>query len=358
MTTTPQPARAATNAYTQATRAILPGLLLCLLLSGLALALEAIENQLSGKAWLESLNLALLLGVGIRTACKPGPIWAAGTRFCSRTLLNIAIIFLGAAFTPRAVFGAGFHLLLGVMALVLFSIVFTLIVGRAAGLPAHQCILVACGNAICGNSAIMATAPLIHARDEDVGTTIAFTAAGGLVVVLSLPLLVSALNLAPNAQGVLAGLSVYAVPQVVAAAAPFGQTAIHTGTLVKLMRVLMLGPVCLMLCLLCATRAVRTQEHTQVQTYALTVLRLVPWYILGFVGMMIARAIDLVPEFAAKPLSLAATTLTIMAMAALGLGVDLRAVLRAGRALALTVLFSLIGLIGASVFLVRLGLGA
>ena len=49
--------------------------------------------------------------------------------------------------------------------------------------------------------------------------------------------------------GALAGLTVYAVPQVIAAAAPFGPKAVQIGTLVKLIRVLMLGPVCLVLSL-------------------------------------------------------------------------------------------------------------
>lgn len=358
MTRALHPARPFPRLHIQRVQSILPGMVLCLLLSAFAVALEMAESRLLGKTWLESLNLALLLGVGIRTACKPGPRWAAGTRFCSKTLLNIAIVFLGASFTPHAVLGAGLHLLLGVMAIVVSSIVFTLLVGYLAGLPMQQRVLVACGNAICGNSAIMAAAPVIHARDEDVGTTIAFTAAGGLVVVLALPLVVPSLNLTPDAQGTLAGLTVYAVPQVVAAAAPFGQTATHVGTLVKLMRVLMLGPVCLVLCLIGTVRSTQTQgvQHAQLTSPAL--FRLVPWYILGFVGMMVARTTNLVPPQAVAPLSLAATALTIMAMAALGLGVDLRTVMRAGRALALTVFFSLIGLIGASLILVRLTLGA
>ena len=47
----------------------------------------------------------------------------------------------------------------------------------------------------------------------------------------------------------LAGLTVYAVPQVLAATAPVGLVAVHVGTLVKLVRVLMLGPVVLALSL-------------------------------------------------------------------------------------------------------------
>lgn len=335
-------------------RASGPGVLLCLLVSVLAIVLEGAETHLLGKAWLESLNLALLLGVLIRAVRTPGPIWAGGIRLCARTLLNVAIVCLGASFSLHAVFCAGPALLMGVMGIVLFSMVFTLLIGRATGLPTHQLLLIACGNAICGNSAIMAAAPVIGAKEEDIGTTIAFTAAGGLVVVLGLPLLAPALLSSPNAQGVLAGLTVYAVPQVVAAATPFGQPALHVGTLVKLMRVLMLGPVCLALAVFCAKQSQTRQDTMRGASFT----RLVPWYITGFAAMMTARSCDLVPDIALAPLSTTATCLTTMAMAALGLSVELRAVLHAGRPLALSVFLSLLGLVGASLILVRLLFGA
>ena len=66
-------------------------------------------------------------------------------------------------------------------------------------------ILVACGNAICGNSAIAAVAPVIGADAEDVASSIAFTAILGVIVVLGLPLLIGPLRLTNYQYGVLAG---------------------------------------------------------------------------------------------------------------------------------------------------------
>ena len=78
--------------------------------------------------------------------------------------------------------------------------------------------LVACGNAICGNSAIAAVAPVINAESDDIATSIAFTAVLGIVVVIALPVAAHHLHLSPYAGGALVGLTVYAVPQVVAMA--------------------------------------------------------------------------------------------------------------------------------------------
>ena len=72
----------------------------------------------------------------------------------------------------------------------------------------------------------------------------------GVIVVLLLPLLAPVLLLSLTQYGVLAGLTVYAVPQVLAATLPIGALANQVGTVVKLVRVLMLGPVVFTLAML------------------------------------------------------------------------------------------------------------
>ena len=133
--------------------------------------------------------------------------------------------------------------MLGIAAVVALAIGASYALGRLLGLPKRMAVLVACGNSICGNSAIAAVAPVIGAKPEDVASSIAFTAILGVIVVLALPLLVPLLDLSLTQYGVLAGLTVYAVPQVLAATVPVGLVSTQLGTLVKLVRVLMLGPV-------------------------------------------------------------------------------------------------------------------
>jgi uncharacterized membrane protein YadS len=144
----------------------------------------------------------------------------------------------------------------------------------------------------------------------------------------------------------LAGLSVYAVPQVLAAAAPFGLVAIQTGTVVKLVRVLMLGPVILALSLVFRDRtrpAGRPGLH-----------RLLPWFIVGFVAMIGLRSLDLFPQGFLLPIAAASSLLTVISMAALGLQTDIRAVARAGGRAIATVTLSLAALVLLSLSLIRL----
>ena len=110
------------------------------------------------------------------------------------------------------------------------------------GLVRTGAALVAIGNSICGNSAIAALAPVIGAEKKDVASAIGLTAVIGVLLVLGLPMLIAPFMLSNYQYGVLAGMSVYAVPQVVAAAFPVSELSGNVATLVNLTRVLLLGP--------------------------------------------------------------------------------------------------------------------
>jgi uncharacterized integral membrane protein (TIGR00698 family) len=213
-------------------------------------------------------------------------------------------------------------------------------------------LLVACGNAICGNSAIAAVAPVIGAEGEDVAAAIAFTAVLGVAVVLGLPLLAPLLHLTGLQYGALAGLTVYAVPQVLAATAPVGAVAVQTGTLVKLVRVLMLGPVVLILSL--PSRRPHGETGDRPHSAKPPLYKLVPWFILGFLGLAALRSAGLVPRMALAPIAATADLLTVVAMAALGLGTDLRVLARAGGRVTAAVTGSLLVLGAVSLGLIRL----
>ncbi|EEX86495.1 membrane protein [Brucella ceti B1/94] len=229
---------------------ILPGLGLSVAITAAAMVLEKIEEHYAGRAWLEALVIAILLGTAVRSLAHPGPRFNKGINFSAKLLLEIAVVLLGASISASAVIEAGSGLIFGIAAVVAVAITLSYGIGRLLKLPHRMAVLVACGNSICGNSAIAAMAPVIGAESEDVAASIAFTAILGVIVVLTLPLLVPLLGLSFTQYGILAGLTVYAVPQVLAATAPVSLLSVQLGTLVKLVRVLMLGPVILVFALI------------------------------------------------------------------------------------------------------------
>ncbi len=340
---------------------LLPGIGLCVGVTLLAYGLQAAEVRVVGRPWLEALVFAILIGVAVRTAWVPGRRWHPGIEFSAKTLLEIAVVLLGASVSARAVLAIGPLLILGIAIIVLIAIGSSYTISRMLGLPRRMAILIACGNSICGNSAIAAVAPVIGADGEDVASSIAFTAVLGVIVVLVLPLLVPLLKMSLTQYGVMAGLTVYAVPQVLAATLPIGALSNQVGTVVKLVRVLMLGPVVLVVALL----ATRLREETDAPTPDVTagdrpkpgrppLHQLVPWFIVGFLLVAGLRTAGLIPQVALAPIGIVTSLLTTVSMAALGLGVDIRVVAEAGARVTIAVTLSLVVLGLISFGLIRL----
>jgi uncharacterized integral membrane protein (TIGR00698 family) len=318
---------------------LLPGLALCLAVAGAAYAGAAASHLAFGTAPVEPLVLAIVIGIAVKTVTGTRPLQERGIEFGAKTLLEIAIVLLGATVDLAAIGGAGVPVIAMVLAIVVASILCGFGIGRLMGLSPRLSLLIACGNSICGNSAIVAVAPVIDARKEEVAAALAFTAVLGIAIVVGLPLAQAWLGLSIPQYGAMAGLTVYAVPQVLAAAAPGGLVAMQAGTLVKLLRVLMLGPVLLVLGFI---------ERRRSGAPAGRSVALLPWFIVGFVALATVRSLGLVPASLQAIPPMLASGLTVIAMAGLGLSVDIRAVAAAGGRVIVAASLSLTALLGAA----------
>ncbi|OIQ93897.1 hypothetical protein GALL_241850 [mine drainage metagenome] len=143
--------------------AFLPGVALCMAITAASSLLQGVEVRLWGRAWIEALVIAILLGTALRSSWQPGARWTPGIHFSAKTLLEIAIVLLGAGVSAGMIRRAGVGLLAGIVVVVFAAIALSYALGRAFGLPRRMATLIACGNSICGNSAIAAVAPVIGA---------------------------------------------------------------------------------------------------------------------------------------------------------------------------------------------------
>ncbi|MGC5779485.1 YeiH family protein [Methylobacterium sp. NFXW15] len=345
-------AKPAPFVWARSVGSLLPGVLLCLAITVAAQTLQWGEEHLTGHPYVEALVLAILLGTALRTVWVPGTRFRAGIAFSAKQVLEVAVTLLGASVSLAAILASGPALLAGIVGAVALTILASCTICRALGLPVRMALLIACGNAICGNSAIAAVAPVIGAESRDVAAAIAFTAVLGVLMVLGLPLFVPLMSYTDTQYGVLAGLTVYAVPQVLAATLPVSALATQVGTLVKLVRVLMLGPVVLALSLI-APRLPAEGASGKAGPRKLGFSKLVPWFILGFLALAALRSLGLVPDAWVAPLSRVAGFLTIVSMAALGLGVDVRVLAQVGGRVTLAVTASLLVLLAVAILLIR-----
>ena len=321
-----------------------PGLALAGAIAVSAYALEVLEGRLLTHQVLEALVLALLLGALVRNTVRLPSGVLPGTAFASKMLLEAAVVVLGASLDIRRLIEPGGRLLLAILLGVGVGIVTSFGLSKLLGLASRLAYLVAVGNAICGNSAIAAVAPVIRAERHEIASAIGLTAAVGMGIVLLLPAAVPVFGLSDFQYGILAGMAVYAVPQVMAAAYAVSPLSGDVALLVKLVRVMCLGPV-----VLATSVVMRWRGHTATP---LSWTQVLPWFVVGFFALLTCRSLGLMPTAVLLALRTVGRSLTLWAMAGVGLGVELAAVRAVGLRVGLASALSMGLLAGVSLLLI------
>ncbi|NCT67135.1 MAG: YeiH family putative sulfate export transporter [Rhodanobacteraceae bacterium] len=287
----------------------LPGLLFALLLglAGLGLAKLPAFEHLQLSALTIAIVLGMLLGnlVGARLPAQVAP----GIAFSQRTLLRAGVVLYGLriSFQQIAAIGPG-ALLLDVL-IVASTLALGVWIGRRwLGLDRDTALLTACGSAICGAAAVLATERLLKPEPSKVAIAVASVVLFGTLNIFLYPQLYPHLGLAPVDFGVYAGATVHEVAQVVAVGNAIGPEATDTAVIVKLTRVLLLVP---FLFLLGGWQARRDGGARGAVS--------VPWFALAFVGVCALNSLVTLPPALRGWLLDLDTLLLATAMGALGL---------------------------------------
>ncbi len=293
-----------------------PGLLLCAAVAAVAIGIR----HLPGMAAFSPMIVAMVLGALIHNLIRTPAVARPGVMFSQKPLLRWAIVLLGLQLTLAQVIAVGPAGLFVLVAATVATFGFTVWLGRVLGVERGLTELIASGTAICGASAIVATNTVTRASDEDVAYSLASITLFGTVAIFVYPLVKVAIGLDPRGYGLWAGASIHEVAQVVAAAFQGGQEAGEFGAIVKLSRVMLLAPLVLGLGWLAARRARRA--HTEGPHPKTPV----PWFVFGFIAMMLLNSLVAIPAEARGPLTLGTTFLFTMALAAMGLEIDVQKV--------------------------------
>jgi uncharacterized integral membrane protein (TIGR00698 family) len=313
----------------------------------LALALAVGAYVLHAEsALLEPMLVSMVIGVAIRNAVGLSPRFAVGVKWCVMTLMPIGIVLMGARLNFFDVVRTSATALIISVICVAVALTLTIWLCRRVGVGQKLGIMIGIGTAICGGTAIAVCAPVIEADDNDTAFAITTVTLFGLVAMFALPLLGHAFGMSQLEFGVWAGTSVHQTPQVVATGFAYGPQAGDVATIVKLVRVLLLAPVVIGLGVWYAKKK-RAQQIAHVTKLARW-QSLFPPFILGFVLLALAATLHLLPDFTlhlqesflwakqdvdivlAKRVTWLSTFILTIAMAGVGLGVDLRGIAKIG----------------------------
>jgi uncharacterized integral membrane protein (TIGR00698 family) len=237
-----------------------------------------------------------------------------------RRILRFAIILLGLQLSLAQVVTVGIAGLAIIAVTLASTFVFTVWLGRQLGINRKLAELIGAGTSICGASAVIATNTVTRASDEDVAYAVACVTVFGSVSVLLYPALAGLLQLAPHAFGLWTGASIHEIAQVVAAAFQNGADSGNFGTIAKLSRVMLLAPMILALGYFSAKRQqIIDGNHVKQPTTRAVPM---PWFVLGFIAMMLLNSLDLIPPVDKIYLVQTTTFLLTVALAAMGLETD------------------------------------
>jgi uncharacterized integral membrane protein (TIGR00698 family) len=297
---------------------VLPGLVLV----AVATAVGRVVGSLVPAA--SALIVGILLGVAWRSFAGVRPEFAPGLRFAQTWLLRAGVMLLGLQLAIAHVVHFGPAVLAVVFCSVAVTFAVTWRLGRRLG--RSRSLLLATGVSICGASAVAAVNTVADGDEEDVATAVTAVTVLGTVAIGVVPLVAWLFGLSDQDFGVLAGASVHEVGQVVAIGGAAGGLVLQVAVVIKLARVVLLAPLVIGL-------GVYLRQPAVVGGAALAPRArppLVPWFVTGFVVLVVARALGAVPAPVLE-LSTVVTNLLLGAgMFALGAAVDLRAVVRSG----------------------------
>jgi uncharacterized integral membrane protein (TIGR00698 family) len=337
----PQPSR---RTFPDRGRAVLPGL-------ALALAVAAIATVVGQRVPLVGSAVpGAVLGAVIAVVIKPGERLAPGLRYAGSFVLQCSVVLLGTqlSIAEAARVGlASLPVMLGTLAVCLGA---AWLYGRLLGVPRDLRTLIGVGTGICGGSAIAAVSPVIEAASTDVAYAISTIFLFNIAAVLVFPLIGHAIGLSQQSFGLFAGTAVNDTSSVVATAATYGSAAASHAVVVKLVRTLMIIPICLGLAALTA-RGHRSAPEPgviadgrvpvadgRVPVAAVVsarmspgrVVRLVPWFLIGFVVAAALNSGGVIPAGAHGPLQHLSVFLVAVALSAIGLSTDVAALRKAG----------------------------
>jgi uncharacterized integral membrane protein (TIGR00698 family) len=265
----------------------LPGLAIALLLAFAASLLPWLLVQLSpplARLPLSPILLAILLGLALSPLAARQAGWRPGLGLAAGPLLKLAVVLVGLRLSLGELAATGLDALPLVLAVILTGLIVAFALGRAFGIPGRLTALLGVGSAICGASAIAATAPALRAKPEETAYAVSCVALFGLGATLLYPPLLNVLFDDGRSIGMILGAAIHDTGQVTGAALLYEQSfadsgALDVATVTKLLRNLGMLAVIPLVVALYATDGARGRHRPAF-----------PLFILGFIAMAMLRS--------------------------------------------------------------------
>ncbi len=311
---------------------VIPGIILAFVLYTLSQGFNNIIGiELLGysKSPISTAMIAILLGMLFGNIFSVRKSFQVGLDFTREYILKLGIICLGIQLKPFEFLDFGkIAIPLIIICIISVLIVIKLLIKKLK-IPTRMAYLISIGSTVCGTTAIMATAPVIKANKNEVSYAIANITLFGILSMLFYPYFANFyFDAEPLFVGLFLGTSIHETSQVAAAGLIYEQQfnspeTLNIATVTKLIRNTFL------IIMIPLFAFLYNRGQTKEKNYSL--LNIFPYFVLGFVGMIILRNIG--DEIYTSNqnwiesinfINLSSKIFLTMAMAAIGLSTNLK----------------------------------
>ena len=313
---------------------VVPGIILAFVLYTLSQGFNNIIGiELLGynKSPISTAMIAILLGMIFGNIFKIRDGFQKGLDFTREYILKLGIICLGIQLKPFEFLDFGkIAIPLIIICIISVLIVIKLLIKKLK-IPTRMAYLISIGSTVCGTTAIMATAPVIKATKNEVSYAIANITLFGILSMLIYPYFANFyFDSEPLLVGLFLGTSIHETSQVAASGLIYEQQfsspeTLNIATVTKLIRntfLIIMIPLFAFL-----------YNRGQAIEKNYSILNIFPYFVLGFVGMIILRNIGdqfFLPDYSnswndlINSIKFSSKIFLTMAMAAIGLSTNLK----------------------------------
>ena len=269
---------------------ILPGVILAFVLYTLSQGFNNIIGiELLGydKSPISTAMIAILLGMIFGNIFQIRDSFVKGLDFTQKYILKIGIICLGIQLKPFEFLKFGSIAIPLIIICIISVLIVIKILIKKLKIPTRMAYLISIGSTVCGTTAIMATAPIIGAKKNEISYAIANITLFGILSMLIYPYFANFyFDAEPLYIGLFIGTSIHETSQVAAAGLIYDQQfnspeTMNVATVTKLIRNTFLVIMIPLFAFLYNRKNVIKKRYS--------ILSIFPYFVLGFIGMIILR---------------------------------------------------------------------
>ena len=313
---------------------VIPGIILAFVLYSLSQGFNNIIGiELLGydKSPISTAMIAILLGIFFGNFFQIRDSFQKGLDFSREYILKLGIICLGIQLKPFEFLDFG-KIAIPLIVICIISVLIAIkLLIKKLKIPTRMAYLISIGSTVCGTTAIMATAPVIKANKSEVSYAIANITLFGILSMLIYPYFANLYFEGDSLfVGLFLGTSIHETSQVAAAGLIYDQQfnspeTLNIATVTKLIRNTFL------IVMIPLFAFLYNRGKTREKNYSL--INIFPYFVLGFVGMIILRNLGdeifisdnlLNWSETINIIKLSSKVFLTMAMAAIGLSTNLR----------------------------------